>query len=507
MLALINPTDLPPDLDAMRSIALEQNRMAHDLWTQVELLKHQLAQFVRARFGASSEQIPGQGDLFAESVTIPVPPALPATAVAGHVRRGRPALPKDLPRERVEYDLSEAEKACFDKVEKIGEEVSETLDYTPARLTVIEHVRIKYACKKDGESTVRTAAAQQSPLPKSNASAGLLAQVLVSTFADHLPLNRQEAIFKRHGVHLPRATLCEWKLASAELLGVLRPALKTHILTAPRVHSDDTTMPMQQAGRGSTSTARLWGYLGAGQREENGLWVDHPPAVIFEFAQSREAIHPSTFLADYHGYLQADAYSGYSALYRSGRVKEVGCWAHCRRKFFEIAKIQKTPGLASAALAWIARLYVIEKAIRDMTPDLKLKQRQEQAVPLLADFRRWLEGHVPQLMPQAPLAQAFGYALRNWDALVRYTESGVLQPDNNAIEQVIRPIAVGRSNYLFAGSARGGHAAATMYSLIGTAKLNGLNPYLWLKDVLVRLPSHPINRVADLLPLANYKWA
>ena len=164
--------------------------------------------------------------------------------------------------------------------------------------------------------------------------------------------------------------------------------------------------------------------------------------------------------------LQADAYSGYWALYRGGRVVEVGCWAHCRRKFFEIAKVQKTPGLASAALAWIARLYAIERTIRDLTPDQKLRQRQEHSVPLLAEFRCWLDGHVPQLVPQAPLAQAFSYALRNWDALVRYTENGVLVPDNNAIEQAIRPIAVGRSNYLFAGSARGGHAAATMYSLV-----------------------------------------
>lgn len=507
MLALIDPSDLPSDLDAVRGIALDQNRIAHDLWLQVELLKHQLAQLVRARFGASSEQLAGQGDLFSETVAIPVPPPLPATAVAGHVRRGRPALPKDLPRERVEYDLSEAEKSCFDRIEKIGEEVSETLDYTPAKLTVIEHVRFKYACKKDGESTVCTAMAQPSPLPKSNASAGLLAQVLVSTFADHLPLNRQEAIFKRHGMHLPRATLCDWKLAAAELLSVLRQPLKAHILAAPRVHSDDTTMPLQQAGRGSTKTARLWGYLGAGQREENGLWVDHPPAVLFEFTESREAIHPATFLAEYQGYLQVDAYSGYSGLYQTGRVVEVGCWAHCRRRFFEIAKVQKTPGLASKALAWIARLYAIEKTIRELTPDLKLQQRQQLSVPLLTDFRRWLDGHAVQLLPQSPLAQAFGYALRNWAALTRYTESGVLVPDNNAIEQAIRPIAVGRSNYLFAGSARGGHAAATMYSLIGTARLNGLNPFLWLRDVLTRLPSHPINLVAELLPLANYRWA
>jgi transposase len=507
MPALLLPADLPQDFDALRTLALEQNRLAYDLWGQLEAIKHQLAQLLRARFGTSSEQMPGQGDLFAGTVELPIPPEAPATPVAGHVRRGRPALPKDLPRERIEYDLPEAEKAAFDGIEKIGEEISETLDYTPARLTVIEHVRFKYACKKDGESTVRTACAQPSPLPKSNASAGLLAQVLVSTFADHLPLHRQEAIFKRHGVTLPRATLCEWKLASAELLAILRPALKAHVLAAPRLHSDDTTLPLQEAGRGCTKTARLWGYLGARQREEDGLWVDHPPAVIFEFAESREALHPTAFLADYQGYLHADAYSGYAATYRNGRVLEVGCWAHCRRKFFEIAKTQKTPGLAHAALGWIARLYAIEKSVAGMTPDQRLRVRQEQAVPMLTQFQRWLEGHAPQLLPQSPLAQAFGYALRNWTALARYTENGVLQPDNNAMEQAIRPIAVGRANYLFAGSARGGHAAATMYSLIGTARLNGLNPYRWLKDVLTRLPTHPINRVADLLPLSTYPWA
>jgi transposase len=501
MFALLHNADLPDDVNAIKALALEQNRMARHYWEQLEILNHQIAQFRRARFGASSEQLPGQADLFIESVTLPVPPAAAGTSVAAHVRRGRPALPKDLPRERVEYDLTDSEKAEFDHVERIGVEVSETLDYTPARLTVIEHIRIKYACRKDGDSTIRTAFAQPSPLPKSNASAGLLAQICVSTFVDHVPLNRQEAIYRRLRIILPRATLCAWKLGTAELLQVLMPPLKAHLLSAPRVHSDDTTMPLRLPGRASTKAARLWGYLGAGQRQENGLWVDHPPAVLFEFTDSREAIHPLTFLGDYRGYLQADAYSGYQSLYRSGRVIEVGCWAHCRRRFFEIAKIQQQPGLAAQALAWIAGLYAIETTIKDMAPDHKLTVRQTRAIPMLTEFRRWLEGHLPELVPKAPLAQAFSYALRNWDALVRYTENGVLQPDNNAIERAIRPIAVGRANYLFVGSPRGGHAAATMYSLLGTARLNGLNPYDWLKETLTQLPSCPSNRVAELLPL------
>lgn len=498
---LLQFADLPDDVNAVKAIALEQNRLARQWWEQVELLKHQLAQHVRARFGVSSEQLMQQGELFAEPVCLIVPPAAPDTKVAAHVRHGRPALPKDLPRKRIEYDLSDDEKSQFDHVRRIGEEVSETLDYTPAKLTVIEHVRLKYACTSGEESTVRTAFAQPSPLAKSNASAGLLAQICVSTFIDHLPLSRQEAIFARHHIHLPRSTLCDWKLGTAQLLQVLMPPLKAHLLSAPRIHADDTTMPLRVPGNSTTRTAHLWGYLGAGQRQENGLWVDHPPAVLFEFAQSREGRHPLRFLKDYQGYLQADAYSGHAALYRSGRITEVGCWAHCRRRFFEIAKAQQPPGLAAQALAWIARLYAIEATLAGAMPDRKLEIRQSQSVPVLLNLRQWLDSHVSQLLPTSPLGKAFGYTLGNWEALIRYTENGVLEPDNNALERAIRPIAVGRANYLFVGSPRGGDAAATMYSLLGTARLNGLNPYDWLRQTLIDLPGCASDQVAQLLPL------
>jgi transposase len=501
MLTLLTAADLPDDIRAVKGVALDQNRIARQLWEQIEILKHQLAQFTRARFGASSEQLHGQAELFTETASLPVPPPAPETKVAAHVRHGRPALPKDLPRERIEYDLTDAEKAEFERVERIGLEITETLDYVPAKLTVIEHARAKYACYKDGDSTIRTAFAQPSPLPKSNASAGMLAHVAVSTYVDHTPLTRLSTILNRSGFPVAVATLCDWKLGTAELLDILRQPLKEHILRAPRVHSDDTTMPMQVDGRGSTKTARLWGYLGGGQRQENGLWVDHPPAVLFEFAETRQAIHPATFLREYQGYLQVDAYSGYESLMAGGKIVAVGCWAHCRRYFFEIAKAQATPGLAAQALAWIGRLYAIETSIRDLTPDAKLARRQAQSVPVLNDFRAWLDGHFRDLAPQSPLGKAFGYALRNWQALTRYTESGVLLPDNNAMERTIRPIALGRANYLFAGSPRGGRAAATMYSLLGTCRLNDINPYLWLKDTLIRLPSYPINRVDELLPL------
>ncbi len=493
--------EFPTDIDALIALITQRDAVIANLSAQLESLKQQILNLRRMHFGATGERLAGQAELFAVTAEIPVPPQEKVRITYERQRRGRPALPKDLPRQRIDYDLSDGEKAQFDELERIGEELSETLEYTPAKLIVIEHARAKYVCRKDGESTIRTAFAQPSPLPKSNAGAGLLAQILVSTFADHLPLNRQEAIFKRHGVDLPRSTLCEWKLASGELLAVLRAPLIAHTLAAPRLHSDDTTMPLIVAGRGSTKTARLWGYLGAGARETaDRKWVEHAPAVVFEFTDSREALHPIAFLKDYRGYLQADAYGGYEPIFKTGRVIHVACLAHSRRKFFEIAKTQQPPGLAAEALKWFAKLYEIESGIRAEPPDKKLKVRQAQAVPVLSDFKRWLDAHYPTILPQGPLGLAFGYALRNWQALIRYTENGILLPDNNLLERHIRPIAKGRDAYLFVAAERGGHVAATLYSLIGTCRLNGVEPYAYLKDVLQRLPSHPSNRVAELLP-------
>ncbi|HEX3378361.1 MAG TPA: transposase [Paraburkholderia sp.] len=232
------------------------------LWEQLETLQHQIAQLNRAHFGVSSWRLAAQAELFDATTELPVPPEPAEVPVAGHTRKGGPALSKDLPRKRIEYDLGDEQKAAFDALERIGEERSETLHYEPSRLTVIEHIRFKYAAKKDGESTIVTASAQPSPLPKSNAGASLLANILVNTYVDHLPLNRQEMRYARRGVHLPRATLCEWKLAAAELLEVLLPPLRSHQLRAPRMHVDDTTLPLLEKGRKATRTARLWGYLG-----------------------------------------------------------------------------------------------------------------------------------------------------------------------------------------------------------------------------------------------------
>ena len=485
---------------------VERDQTIAALTEKIERLQQQFLNLRRLHFGATSEKFAGQAELFTEKVDLPVPPEPQKLSVPAHQRRkGRPALPEDLPRERRDYDLSDAQKAEFDTVKRIGEEISKSIEYTPARLIVLEHVRAKYACIKDGESTIRTAHAEPSPLPKSNAGASLLAQILTATFADHLPLNRQETIFRRHGIELHRSTLCEYKLGAGELLAVLRAPLIAHVLAAPRVHSDDTTLPLLEKGRGSTRTARLWGYLGAGSRQaEDGAWVEHAPAVVFEFTQSREAVHPLRFLKHYSGYLQVDAYSGYEALFKTGRVIEVGCLAHARRRFFEISKIEKSPGLAAEAIRWIAKLYEIESRLKDEPPDKKLLVRQAESVPVLSDFKRWLDGHYGTLLPQGSLGQAFGYAIRQWQALTRYTENGILMPDNNLLERQMRPIAMGRKAYLFTASERGGEVAATMYSLVATCKLHRVEPFAYLRDVLDRIRGHRVDRLAQLLP---FNWS
>ena len=498
-LATLDLNALPDDVEALKQII-------RNFAQAFESLQQQILNLRRAQFGASSERIAGQGELFSEVVSLPVPPVQKEAISYERQRRGRPALPKDLPRLRIDYDLTEQQKNEFETLTRIGEERSETLDYIPAKLQVVEHVRAKYAgTKTDAVRTVVCAAMPPAPLPKSNASPNLLAHVLVSKYADHLPLNRIEGIFQRHGVELARSTLCDWVLGSTEFLGVLYEALKKHLFAAPRLHADDTIIPLQQAGRARTVQARLWAYLGAGAKFERAQWVEHPAAVLYEFTDDRRGVHVQRMLSAYKGYLQADAYAGFDALYATGCIIEVGCWAHARRKFFEIAQAapKDTRTAAHDALDWIGALYAIEKSIRDEPPDKKQHAREHQARPVLEQFRSWLDATLRSVLPRSPTAGAIGYALNNWSALTRYTESGVLQIDNNACERAMRPVALGRKNWLFVGSDRGGRAAAIALSLIQTCKLHDINPFDYLADVLRRLPAHPINRVDELLP---FRW-
>ena len=503
-----NRVVLPDDVEQLKALIAQRDATIETLSAALESLKQQFLSLRRAQFGASSERIAGQAELFIEPVSLPVPPVQRDTITYERERRGRPALPKDLPRVRIEYDLTEAEKSDFETLTRIGEDKSETLDYIPAKLQVIEHVRVKYAGtrKLDGSQTVVSASMPPAPLPKANASPNLLSHVLVSKYADHLPLNRIEGIFRRYGVELARSTLCDWVLGSTELLSVIYQAMKTHVLAAPKIHADDTILPLQERGRGRTVQARLWAYLGAGARlNDQSEWIEHPAAVFYEFTDDRRGEHAKRMLGTYRGYLQADAYAGFDALYQDGRILEVGCWAHARRKFFEIAEAapKDTRTAAHEALDWIARLYAVERAIADEPPDKKRTLRQAQSAPVLGEFRSWLEGTLRTVLPRSPTAGAIGYALNNWAALTRYPESGILDIDNNACERAMRPVAIGRKNFLFVGSDRGGRAAAVAYSLIQTCKLHHIEPFAYLSDVLRRLPSYPINRVAELLP---FRW-
>jgi transposase len=507
--ALPDRSLLPDDVEALKDLLIETAQRARiaaqDARSAIERLELQLVTLRRTVFGIRSERVTGQADLFEQKVALPLPAQNNITVSYERRRRagGRPALPADLPRVRIEYELSQAERAQFARVQPIGEETSETLEFTPARLVVLEHARLKYRCEDaDGTSTIRTATAHPSPLARSNAGPGLLAHVIVSKYGDGLPLARQERMFARHGALLSRKTLCDWVLAACELLGRLRAPLHQHILGAPVVFSDDTTLKLRtEQARGRSVTARLWAYVSAGsQREDAGAWVDYPRAVLYEFTEDRRGEHPRRFLARYRGYLQADDYAGYHGLFRSGRVYHAACWAHARRGFFDIARRDATPGLAQQALDWIGGIYRIEREIRGRPPDERRRERQERTRPLLARFRRWLTGIEPDLLPRGPMAIAVRYVLSNWRALLRFTRVGMLEADSNLVERCMRPVAVGRKAWLFAGSKRGGEAAATALSLIESCKLNGIEPYAYLRDVLARIGGHRTDRLAELLP-------
>jgi len=501
----LDVADLPRDVDALIAIVIEQRQQYAAV---LESLRDQLSKLRQMSFGSRSERLIGQALLFAENV--PIPPALPkapTTHVAAHdrVRRGRPALAADLPHVRKDYDLTEEQKAGFDRLVRIGEVVSSTLDVIPQKVFVIDHVRAKYRAMKDGTISIVVADAQPSPIPKSNASAGMLAHVLVSKYADGLPLNRQQKIFARHGIDLSRTTLCDWNLGSTEKLAVLMPALKTHVLAAQVLFADDTTLKLVEEGRRTTRTARLWAYVSDGASQDgDGRWRNYPRAAYFEFTTTREAIHPTRFLKTYRGYLQADDYNGYHPTFRQGRVAHCLCWAHARRYYFDVASRPGASPLAHEALRFISRIYEIEAQLKQVMPDQRRLARQAQTVPLLAQFRHWLDAHYPSLLPRSALGQAFGYTLSNWDALLRFTDEGILAPDSNLVERAIRPIAVGRKAWLFAGSERGGQAAAVAFSLIESCKLAGVEPYAYLRDVLQRLDSHRMDRLHELLPF-NWK--
>lgn len=415
--------------------------------------------------------------------------------VAAHkrVKGGRRPLPPELPRVEVIHDLPESEKICdcSNELRRIGSEVSEKLDIVPAKIQVIREVRYKYACKvcegvESNGGAVKIAPPSPQLIPQSMATAGLLAWILTSKYADALPLYRQEKIFERLGVDISRATMANWVIHVGKSCERLIELLWHEIRSGPLVNMDETHVQvLNEPGRANTSKSYMWVFRG-GDIER--------PSLIFQYEPSRSGRIPQECLSGYKGYIQTDGYAGYDVLGDRDGIVHMGCWVHVRRKFLDIVKARpkggKKNGNADAALTYIRNLYAIEKDAdeRTLSAQGRYQLRQEKSVPLLGEFREWLEDISSKTPPQGLLGKAVSYALKQWERLCRYTEDGRLRPDNNLAENVIRPFVVGRKNWLFAGHPRGAGASATIYSLIETAKANDLEPYRYLRYLFERLP-------------------
>lgn len=502
-----------PDLDtldaaALKDMVIRQHAQISSHDAEVERLRLIIARLRRLQFGRKSEKIQREieqlelqlEDLEAgnaekqEKTERTLAPEAAAVFAAATRKPARRPLPDHLPREvQVHAPEEKGCPACGGNLSKLGEDVSEMLEYVPARFKVIRHVRPKLSCTRC--DTILQAEAPSRPIARGLAGPGLLAHVLVSKYADHLPLYRQSEIYAREGVELERSTLADWVGATSELLKPLNEALRQYVLSARKLHADDTPVPVLAPGQGKTKQGRLWTYV----RDDRPAGDTATAAVWFAYSPDRRGEHPHRHLADFKGTLQADAYAGFNRLYDSGGIQEAACWAHVRRKFFDLHEAHRSP-ITTEALERIGSLYVIENEIRGRSPDERRRERQTRSRPLLISLQSWLKESLTRLSRKSETAVAINYALGRWPALVRYCDDGLLEIDNNAAERALRAVAIGRKNYLFAGSDAGGERAAAMYSLIGSAKLNDLDPELYLREVLTRVADHPVNRITELLP-------
>jgi transposase len=496
------PEQLPEDVGQCHAIIGDLLKQAEQREAFIRKLQNQVENLLRHRYGQKADRInPDQlvfeamkeilrlaeekGACEAEQAETEAPTE--KKKPEGH---GRRTIPSNLQRERVEHEVAAQERICKEcgreKI-RIGEEISERLEYQPARLYVIQDVRPKYACKRC-ESGVTTAAKPMQPIEKGLPGPGLLAHIVTSKYADHLPLHRLERIFERQGIKISRKTMCDWMGSCAEITKPLYEWMKGGILQSKAIHTDDTPLPVVDPERTRTRTGRLWVYIGD---------RDHP-YTVFDYTQSRRRDGPVEFLEGFSGYLQADAYGGYDGLYTSGGVKEVACWAHTRRKYVDAQTTDLSRAVVAAA--WIKMLYRVEEEVRSLSAQERQALRVEKSKPILEKLEAWLRAQEKSVLPKSPIGEAIGYTLNNWAALNRYLEDGDLEIDNNRAERALRGIAIGRKNWLFAGSDRGGRTAAILSSLIATCKDHHVDPFAYLRDVLGRISSHPMRRLSELTP-------
>ncbi len=500
-------SELPDDARLLKNHLRASVAEVAVLKLMVDKLKLQLSRRLRWQYGASSERFEdGQGSLVEPAVLDELPRANAAKAAANASEIDR-SLPAHLPREQQEIGPEATSvhhdaqghacgcSACGGRLRRIGADVSEHLEYVPARFKVIRTVRPKLACTRC--EAIFQAPAPSRPIRRGTAGAGLLAHVMVAKYCDHLPLYRQSRIYAREGVEIDRSTMAGWVEQVHALLDPLVVALGRHVLEAAKVHADDTPVKVLAPGEGKTRTGRLWVYV----RDDRPSGDKGPPAAWYRYSPDRKGEHPQGHLAEFAGILQADAYGGWNGLYDSGRVIEAACWAHARRPWWDLYQEHRAEdGLAAQALRRIQALYAIEAEVRGQPPEIRRQHRQARAGPLLAELHGWLHGVLGRVSRRSELAKAARYSLVRWKALTRYVEDGRIEIDNSAAERALRGVALGRGNYLFMGSDDGGERAAALYSLIETAKLNGLDPEAYLREVLQRIAEHPINRIEELLP-------
>jgi transposase len=475
----------------------------------IEKMKYTIAKLRHEQFGQSSErgaileQLELQlADLEEDASEADAAAQIAAAAAKVEVRsfeRRKPArrpLPEHLPRERVIYPAPTACPCCGGGVlRKIGEDVTETLELIPRQWKVIQHVREKFSCRACEKITQPPAPSH--PIARGRAGPLLLAHILFCKYCMHLPLNRQSAAYAREGIELDVSTLADWVGAAAATLMPLVEVIKAHVFAAERIHADDTTVPV--LAKGKTRTGRLWTYV----RDDRPFAGPEPPAAVFFYSRDRDGEHPEQHLASYAGLMQADAYAGFNRLYapsrRPGPIIEVACWAHARRKFFDLARINKAP-IAFEAVERIDALFDIEREINGLTPSQRLQVRAERSRPLVIELETWMREQRAKLSRNSDTGKAINYSLNLWTALTRFLDDGRLCMSNNAAERAVRCVAVGRKNWTFAGSDAGGRRAAAIYTLIETAKLNDIDPQAWLADVLARLHDHPAKQIGELLP-------